>query len=168
MIILTSLKFINIARYWYHMLQLCLVPPLSIKTTLKWIPISSYYAHSTKYRLATFKMSSTFFFLVRCPHCILSYIYYLGFHEIGERERENSYTWSYSLCCCIFSFYSFLWWRNHVFLTNFCLVLNIFVNVFFDIMILSLKTSLIFALEKKNSNWNYFQLNFFGGARLHL
>lgn len=44
MIILTSLKFINIARYWNHMLQLILflVPPLNIQLNnpLQFIPIS--------------------------------------------------------------------------------------------------------------------------------
>lgn len=122
MIILTSLKFINIARYRYHMLQLCLVPPLSIKATLKWIPISPCTQHKNIASLHLKWVQLFFFFLVRCPHCILSYIYYLGFHEIGEREQLHLVVFP-KYVCCIFSSYSLSWWRNHVFLTHFSLIL---------------------------------------------
>lgn len=71
-------------------------------------------------------MSSTLFFLVRCPHCIYCCISYinLGFHQKSRECLKDCYTWScYSLLLPlrIFSLsHSLLayvwWWRNHMFL----------------------------------------------------
>jgi hypothetical protein len=107
-----------------------------------------------KYRLATFKMSSTFFFWFD------ALIAYCRIHKLFGVSRDRRDTWSCSLSNVAAHFLLILscWWRNHVFLTYFYFMF-LFLSCFLDIKVLSLKTSLIFALEKSfltENNFSYF------------